>query len=71
MSDGTLGGEPDPNHYEEMEVSDFACIECGEEMNSDDECSNEECELFGASDGGFMSDAEERRHERKQMGITS
>jgi hypothetical protein len=56
---------------ENEERSDFACIECGEEMNEDDECDNEECELFGASDGGFMTDAEERQHERRQMGIES
>lgn len=57
-------GSPDDD-----EPSDFICIECGDELDSDDVCENEDCELFDAPTHTSYSDFEERQHERKQMGV--
>lgn len=61
------------NFYgDEEEESDFECPECGEELDEDDVCQNEECPNFGDEviDSG-SSHAEEAAWERRQMGITS
>jgi hypothetical protein len=57
----------DIDDYDDEE-SDFECPECGEELNEDDECANEQCSNFECNPliGGHDDDA---KWERRQMGI--
>jgi len=56
--------------YGDEEESELECPECGEELDEDEICQNAECPCFGEEPVSSMSDAELRRHERQQMGIT-
>lgn len=55
----------------EEDESEFECPECGEELDDDDVCRNEQCLAYGEEPLLAESDWQARQHERKQMGIVS
>ena len=58
------GSYDDPSANED----EFECPECGEELDEEEVCRNEECPCFEEEPSLAMSDWQERQHERKQMG---
>jgi hypothetical protein len=52
------------------EVSDFECPACGEDLNDNGHCPNEDCEHFEC-DPFYSADPgiDEQKWERQQMGI--
>lgn len=67
--------QEDYHDYDDDEVSDFECPECGEELDEKGLCPNEECVEFECDPfdgvGGSDTYIDEQKWERQQMGITS
>ena len=72
MSCENCGCENCRDVFGDDETSDFECHACGEDLNDEGHCPNEDCEYFECDpfvDGGSWTD--DVKWERRQMGITS